>query len=165
MIGSLLLGLNRAAAFAPKVVTQRAIAQRVLATSKPLSIRLFAGSTYSAVDVIKPEWSTAKKEGDKVPDVEFQTRVRIESDDENPFDWKLVTTSDLFAGKRVIVFSLPGAFTPTCSSTHVPGYDAAYDEIKSLGIDEIYCTFCFVLFSFEFVLYNLCIAVVRSCWC
>jgi peroxiredoxin len=37
------------------------------------------------------------------------------------------------------VFSLPGAFTPTCSSTHLPGYEAAYQEIKSLGVDEVYC--------------------------
>jgi len=94
-------------------------------------------STYSLP--AKPEWSTPKKEGDVVPSVTFKTRVRIESNDENPFDWKDVTSEDLFKGKRVVVFSLPGAFTPTCSSTHVPGYDNAYEEIKKLGIDEIYC--------------------------
>jgi len=87
----------------------------------------------------KPEWSTPAKEGDVVPSVVFKTRVRIESDDENPFDWKDVTSDDLFAGKRVVVFSLPGAFTPTCSSTHVPGYHKVYDEVKSLGVDEVYC--------------------------
>lgn len=76
----------------------------------------------------------------KVPHVVFKTRVRDESiGGENPFKWQDTTTEDIFAGKRVIVFSLPGAFTPTCSTSHLPGYDAAYDEIKSLGIDEIYC--------------------------
>jgi len=46
---------------------------------------------------------------------------------------------DLFAGKRVILFSLPGAFTPTCSTYQLPGFDGQYDEFKALGIDEIYC--------------------------
>ena len=63
----------------------------------------------------KPEWCTPAKEGDTVPSVVFKTRVRIESDDENPFDWKDVTTEDLFKDKRVVVFALPGAFTPTCT--------------------------------------------------
>lgn len=76
----------------------------------------------------------------KVPNVVFKTRVRDESvEGPNPFKWQDTTTQDIFAGKRVVVFSLPGAFTPTCSTTHLPGYDAAYEEIKSLGIDEIYC--------------------------
>jgi thioredoxin-dependent peroxiredoxin len=77
---------------------------------------------------------------DQVPDVVFKTRVRDESiGGENPFRWQDVTTKDVFAGKKVIVFSLPGAFTPTCSSTHLPRYEALYDELKALGIDEIYC--------------------------
>ncbi len=77
---------------------------------------------------------------DQVPDVVFKTRVRDESiGGENPFKWEDVTTKDIFAGKKVIVFSLPGAFTPTCSSTHLPGYEAAYEQFKGLGIDEIYC--------------------------
>ena len=76
----------------------------------------------------------------KVPDVVFKTRVRDESiGGDNPFRWQDVTTQDIFAGKRIIVFSLPGAFTPTCSTSHLPGYEAAYDQIKALGVDEIYC--------------------------
>lgn len=76
----------------------------------------------------------------KVPHVVFKTRVRDESiGGDNPFKWQDTTTEDIFAGKRILVFSLPGAFTPTCSTSHLPGYDAAYDEIKSLGIDEVYC--------------------------
>lgn len=88
---------------------------------------------------LKSEWTTPIKEGDAVPSVTFKTRVRIESDDQNPFDWKDVTSEDYFKGKRTVIFSLPGAFTPTCSSTHLPGYEAAYEEIKSLGVDEVYC--------------------------
>ena len=46
---------------------------------------------------------------------------------------------DIFKDKRVVVFSLPGAFTPTCSSQQVPGYEKHYDEIKANGVDEVYC--------------------------
>jgi len=76
----------------------------------------------------------------RVPDVVFKTRVRDENaPGDNPFRWQDVSTSDIFAGKKVVVFSLPGAFTPTCSSTHLPGYEAKYDEFKALGVDEVYC--------------------------
>ncbi len=75
-----------------------------------------------------------------VPQVTFKTRVRDESiGGENPFRWQDVTTDEVFANKKVVVFALPGAFTPTCSSTHLPGYEAAYDEFKALGVDEVYC--------------------------
>ncbi|MDX2463211.1 MAG: peroxiredoxin [Porticoccus sp.] len=75
-----------------------------------------------------------------VPNVTFKTRVRDESiGGDNPFRWQDVSTDDIFSGKSVIIFSLPGAFTPTCSSTHLPGYETKYDELKSLGIDEVYC--------------------------
>jgi len=77
--------------------------------------------------------------GDAVPEVTFQTRTRIESTDDNPFDWLAMSSSDYFKDKRVVLFSLPGAFTPTCSTTHLPGYEAAYEEMKGLGVDEVYC--------------------------
>jgi peroxiredoxin len=77
---------------------------------------------------------------EKVPDVVFKTRVRDESvGGPNPFRWQDRTTQEIFSGKRIVVFSLPGAFTPTCSSTHLPRYEELYDEFKALGIDEIYC--------------------------
>lgn len=80
------------------------------------------------------------QEGGNVPSVVFKTRVRDESvEGENPFRWQDLTTDDVFKGKSVVVFSLPGAFTPTCSSTHAPGYEAAYDEMKTLGVDEVIC--------------------------
>lgn len=75
-----------------------------------------------------------------VPQVVFKTRVRDESvEGPNPYRWQDVTTDEIFAGKKVIVFALPGAFTPTCSSTHLPGYEDAYDALKALGVDEVYC--------------------------
>ena len=79
-------------------------------------------------------------EGNNIPQVTFKTRVRDESvGGENPFRWQDLTTDDIFKGKNVVVFSLPGAFTPTCSSTHAPGYEAKYDEMKALGVDEVIC--------------------------
>ncbi|OGI22450.1 MAG: peroxiredoxin [Candidatus Moranbacteria bacterium RIFCSPHIGHO2_01_FULL_55_24] len=76
----------------------------------------------------------------KVPDVVFKTRVRDESvGGENPYRWQDLTTDDVFKGKKIVLFALPGAFTPTCSSTHVPGYEAKYDEFKALGVDEVIC--------------------------
>jgi peroxiredoxin len=73
-----------------------------------------------------------------VPDVTFKTRVQT---DESPgFAWKNVSSEELFNNKRVVLFSLPGAFTPTCSSTHLPGFEAAWKEItENYQIDDIYC--------------------------
>ncbi|EIJ35597.1 glutathione peroxidase [Thiothrix nivea] len=71
------------------------------------------------------------KEGQKVPSVTFRTRQN--------HDWVDVSSDSLFAGKTVIVFSLPGAFTPTCSSTHVPRYNQLADTFKKYGVDEIIC--------------------------
>jgi thioredoxin-dependent peroxiredoxin len=77
---------------------------------------------------------------DRVPNVTFKTRVRDESvEGPNPFRWQDRTTDELFAGKKVIVFSLPGAFTPTCSSNHLPRYEALYEEFKAQGVDAIIC--------------------------
>ncbi len=76
----------------------------------------------------------------QVPNVTFKTRVRDESvGGPNPYRWQDVTTSDLFAGKKVVVFSLPGAFTPTCSSNHLPRYEELYEEFKAHGVDTIIC--------------------------
>jgi thioredoxin-dependent peroxiredoxin len=76
----------------------------------------------------------------QVPEVTFKTRVRDESlGGDNPFKWQDITSDDIFKGKKVIIFGLPGAFTPTCSSTHLPGYEKQYEKFLALGIDEIYC--------------------------
>ena len=76
----------------------------------------------------------------KVPNVLFQTRVRDESiGGDNPYRWQTVSSDDYFAGKRVVVFSLPGAFTPTCSTYQLPDYEKMAPDFKALGIDDIYC--------------------------
>jgi Peroxiredoxin len=75
-----------------------------------------------------------------VPDVTFKTRVRDESiGGDNPFRWQDVSTDDIFKGKKIVILALPGAYTPTCSTKHLPGYDAKYQELIDLGVDEVYC--------------------------
>jgi len=75
-----------------------------------------------------------------VPHVVFKTRVRDETvEGPNPYRWQDLSSEEIFAGKKVVLFALPGAFTPTCSSTHLPGYEEKYDEFRDLGVDEVYC--------------------------
>jgi peroxiredoxin len=79
-------------------------------------------------------------QGRKLPDITFKTRVRDDAvEGDNPFRWQDVTTADVFAGKRVVVFSLPGAFTPTCSNEQCPAFDRLYTDIKAAGVDEVIC--------------------------
>lgn len=78
--------------------------------------------------------------GKTVPDVTFRTRVRDAAiDGPNPFRWQDRTSSDYFAGKRVVLFSLPGAFTPTCSTFQLPDFEKLFSEFRQQGIDAIYC--------------------------
>ena len=79
--------------------------------------------------------------GRSIPDVTLKTRVRDDSvEGPNPFRWQEVSTGDLFAGKRSVVFSLPGAFTPTCSMKHLPGFVTQAETLKAQGVDTIICT-------------------------
>lgn len=71
------------------------------------------------------------REGQKVPSVTFRTRQNNE--------WVDVKSDDIFTGRTVVVFSLPGAFTPTCSSTHLPRYNELAGVLKENGVDEIVC--------------------------
>jgi glutaredoxin-like protein len=71
------------------------------------------------------------REGQNVPQVTFNTRKNN--------DWVQITTDDLFKGKNVILFALPGAFTPTCSSTHLPRYNELAPVFQTNGIDDIIC--------------------------
>lgn len=83
---------------------------------------------------------THLKQGDHVPKVTFKTRVRDEAvGGSNPYRWQDLTTDDIFAGKKIVLFALPGAFTPTCSTRHAPGYDATYNDFMDLGVDEVIC--------------------------
>ena len=75
--------------------------------------------------------TAASLEGKPVPKVTFKTRANQQ--------WKDVTTDDVFKGKTVVVFCLPGAYTPTCSSTHLPRYNELYSVFKANGIDAIVC--------------------------
>jgi glutathione-dependent peroxiredoxin len=75
---------------------------------------------------------TAKQlEGKRVPNVTFKTRQNHQ--------WKDITSAELFDGKTVVVFSLPGAYTPTCSSTHLPRYNELAGVFKENGVDNIVC--------------------------
>ena len=79
----------------------------------------------------------------RVPYTNFKTRTG----DDNAVggcafiggEWKDVDTAEIFNDKKVVVFALPGAFTPTCSSQQVPAYEELYDDIKAQGVDEVYC--------------------------
>ena len=71
------------------------------------------------------------REGQRVPQVAFRTRQQGE--------WQTVTTDEIFKGRTVVVFSLPGAFTPTCSSTHLPRYNELAPAFRANGVDEIVC--------------------------
>ena len=76
----------------------------------------------------------------QVPQVTFKTRVRDESvEGPNPFRWQDLSSEEIFSGRTVVIIALPGAFTPTCSSTHVPGFEEHYEEFIANGVDDIYC--------------------------
>ncbi|MCL4164142.1 UNVERIFIED_CONTAM: hypothetical protein GTU68_024059 [Idotea baltica] len=75
--------------------------------------------------------SLENKEGQSIPNVTFHTRQNN--------DWVDVTTDELFKGKNVVVFSLPGAFTPTCSSAHVPRYNQLIPAFSENGVDDVIC--------------------------
>jgi len=77
---------------------------------------------------------------ERVPSVIFKTRVRDESvGGPNPYRWEDKSTAEIFGGKKVVLFSLPGAFTPTCSSNHLPRYEQLFEEFQAQGVDEIIC--------------------------
>ncbi len=78
--------------------------------------------------------------GRKIPEMTFKTRVRDDTlGGSNLYRWADKTTADYFKNKRVVLFSLPGAFTPTCSTYQLPDFEKLFAAFKEKGIDEIYC--------------------------
>ena len=76
----------------------------------------------------------------QIPDVTLKTRVRDEAlGGDNPFKWQDLNIREEFAGKKVVIFSLPGAFTPTCSNEQCPAFERLYDDFRAAGADEVYC--------------------------
>ena len=71
-----------------------------------------------------------------IPDFEIKKRVLMQSGE---FEWVTMNKQTLFDGKRVVIFGLPGAFTPTCSTQQLPGYEELYSDFRAAGIDDIYC--------------------------
>ena len=69
--------------------------------------------------------------GKQVPQAKFKIR--------EGYEWVEKTTDDFFKGKKVVLFALPGAFTPTCSSTHLPRYNELYEAFKEAGVDDVIC--------------------------
>lgn len=75
-----------------------------------------------------------------VPPVTFKTRVRDKTvAGSNPYRWQDLSSDELFGGRRVVLFSLPGAFTPTCSSNPLPRYEEIHGEFVANGVDQIVC--------------------------
>ena len=75
-----------------------------------------------------------------VPEATFHTRQRIETPDGTAtFDWKPLTTADVFGGQRVVLLAVPGAYTPACSDAHLPGYERLYEDFRAEGVDRIAC--------------------------
>ena len=75
-----------------------------------------------------------------VPDVTFHTRQLITTaDGDTAFDWKHLSTADVFGGKRVVLFAVPGAFTPACSDEHLPGYERLRNDFQAEGVDLVAC--------------------------
>lgn len=71
-------------------------------------------------------------EGDRIPEMTLKTNGANGPED--------ISTADIFNGKKVVLFAVPGAFTPGCSNTHMPGFVTKSDEIKAKGVDDIVCT-------------------------
>ena len=76
----------------------------------------------------------------RAPEVTFHTRVRDESiGGDNPYRWEEVTTDQMFRGREVLVFSLPGAFTPTCSTYQLPDFERLHSAFFTKGLEDVYC--------------------------
>ena len=91
-------------------------------------------------------------EGKKIPKTYFKTRVKNSNskNKKNPYKWQTKCSNNIFNNKKNIVFSLPGAFTPTCSNSQLPDYEKHYNKLKNKNIDDVYC----VSVNDAFVMHN-----------
>jgi peroxiredoxin len=78
------------------------------------------------------------KVGDRLPEGQLQEFIEVETEG-CPLGPNTFSVGELVQGKKIVIFGLPGAFTPTCSAKHVPGYVEKYDALKAAGVDEIWC--------------------------
>lgn len=79
------------------------------------------------------------KSGDRLPDGTLYESAEFDAESGCPMKPQALSVSDLTKGKKIVIFGLPGAYTPTCSAQHLPGYIANVDRFKSKGVDEIWC--------------------------
>jgi glutaredoxin/glutathione-dependent peroxiredoxin len=79
------------------------------------------------------------KVGEKLPEGTLYESTEFDSATSCPLKPQALAVSDLVKGKKIVIFGLPGAFTPLCSAQHLPGYIANYDKLKAKGVDEIWC--------------------------
>jgi peroxiredoxin len=79
------------------------------------------------------------KVGDKLPDGQLSESTGVDSDTGCSLGPNTYNVADLVQGKKIVIFGLPGAYTPTCSAKHVPGYVKQYDALKAKGVDEVWC--------------------------
>ena len=78
------------------------------------------------------------KVGDRLPDGQLQEFIDVETEG-CPLGPNTFSVGEITMGKKIVIFGLPGAFTPTCSAKHVPGYVEKYDALKAKGVDEVWC--------------------------
>ena len=98
-------------------------------------------------------YSLINTNGSMAPLIDLKVRVkdkRVSGD--NKFKWSTMNTKELYDNKRIVIFAIPGAFTPICSNTHLPGYEKKYHQVKKLGIDEVYC----ISVNDPFVMFQWC---------
>lgn len=81
----------------------------------------------------------AIKEGDRLPEGNLTETTEFDASNGCPMNPHPVSVSEAAKGKKIVIFGLPGAYTPTCSAKHVPGYVANYDKLKAKGVDEVWC--------------------------
>ena len=79
------------------------------------------------------------KVGDRLPDGQLSESTGVDGETGCSLGPAIHNVADLVKGKKIAIFGLPGAYTPTCSAKHVPGYVRHYDALRARGIDEIWC--------------------------